>query len=292
MLHSMTGYGRGSAGNDGRELTVELKSVNHRYLDIGMRLPRHITFLEDIFRAELKQSLHRGHVDIFVNYRNTRNDAKQIHIDEALLGQYLISGREAAQRLSLADDLTLCNVLRLPDAVTIYEAEEDRDAVTALAREATSIALKELIAMRKAEGEQLQSDLLLHIGAIQALVSDITQRAPLIVQEYRDKLHERVAQLLNEAEIDRARLSTEIALFADRACIDEEIIRLNSHIGQFLQTLEAGEPAGRKLDFIVQEINRELNTIGSKANDAMLTGAVLAGKGEVEKLREQVQNIE
>lgn len=288
----MTGYGRGSAGKDGRELTIELKSVNHRYLDIGMRLPRHIVFLEDIFRAELKQSLNRGHIDIFINYRNTRNDAKLINIDEALLNQYLISGREAAQRLSLTDDMTLTNALRLPDVVNIIEAEENREAVIALAKEATALALIELIEMRRAEGERMHTDLMLHIEAIQALITQIVNRAPQVVQEYHDKLNERIAQLLNEVEIDRARLSTEIALFADRACIDEEIARLKSHVEQFLQTSQAGEPAGRKLDFIVQEMNREFNTIGSKANDTILTNAVLAGKGEVEKLREQVQNIE
>lgn len=292
MIRSMTGYGRGSASMDGREITVEMKSVNHRYLDIGMRLPRHISFLEDVFRTELKNGLSRGHVELFVNYRNTRNDAKAIVIDEALLSQYLLSARAAGEKYSLPDDLALSNALRLPDVVDIVEAEEDRDAVVALATEAARRAIAEMVSMREVEGGRLRADLLEHLDEVQALTTRILSRAPLVVEEYRKKLNERVAQLLDETEVDRARLSTEIALFADKAGIDEEVVRLKSHVEQFRQTLSSGEPAGRKLDFIVQEINREFNTIGSKANDAELTNAVLAGKGEVEKLREQVQNVE
>ncbi len=292
MISSMTGYGRGTAGRDGREMTVELKSVNHRYLDLGMRLPRHIGFLEDVFRTELSARVSRGHVDLFVSYWNGRNDARAVVIDEALLAQYLIAARGAGERLGLTDDLTLSAALRLPDVSDVVEAEEDRDCVAALAREAVALAAEEMKAMRAAEGERLCADLTQRAQTVLALTEEIAQRAPLVVQEYRQKLNERIEQLLGETEPDRARLATEVALFADRASIDEEIVRLRSHVSQLLQTLSANEPAGRKLDFIVQEMNREFNTIGSKANDAQLTNAVIAGKGEIEKIREQVQNIE
>lgn len=292
LISSMTGYGRGCFSSDGREMTVELKSVNHRYLDLGMRLPRHIGFLEDIFRTELSARLSRGHVDLFVSYRNLRNDARTIVIDEALLNQYLLAARTAGEHLGLADDITLTSALRLPDVSNVVEAEEDREAVAAMAREATARAVTELKAMRQAEGERLCRDLMQRADTVIALTEEIEHRAPLVVQEYRQKLDERIAQLVIETEVDRARLATEVALFADRASIDEEVVRLKSHVAQMRQALNTDEPSGRKLDFIVQEMNREFNTIGSKANDAQLVNAVIAGKGEIEKIREQVQNIE
>ncbi len=292
MISSMTGYGRGKVARDGREMTVELKSVNHRYLDIGMRLPRHLGFLEDIFRNELSATLSRGHVDVYVSYNNQRSDARTVTVDEALLSVYLTASRQTAEHLGLADDLTLSNALRLPDVTTILEAEEDREAVANLAREATALAVQELKAMRRVEGERLQKDLVQRTETVLQLAKEIEQRAPLVVEEYRAKLEERITALLGAVEVDRARLATEVALFPDRASIDEEIVRLKSHVSQMLASLSSNEPSGRKLDFIVQEMNREFNTVGSKANDATLTNAVINGKGEIEKIREQVQNIE
>jgi len=292
LISSMTGYGRGIAESAGRQMTVELKSVNHRYLDLGMRLPRHIGFLEDVFRTELSAALSRGHVDIFVVYSNLRTDARTVTVDEPLLRAYVTASREANAHLGLVDDLTLANALRLPDVTNIIEAEEDREAVAALAREAIARAVSELKAMRAAEGERLCADLKLRAGTVLGLTAQIEARAPLVVAEYRVKLEDRIAEFLGGVEVDRARLATEVALFADRASIDEEIVRLKSHVAQMLVSLDSGEPAGRKLDFLVQEMNREFNTIGSKANDAALINAVIAGKGEIEKIREQVQNIE
>ncbi len=292
MISSMTGYGRGKVARDGREMTVELKSVNHRYLDIGMRLPRHLGFLEDVFRTELTAKLSRGHVDVYVSYSNQRSDARTVTVDEALLSVYLTASRQAAEHMGLADDLTLTSALRLPDVTNILEAEEDREAVANLAREATALAVRELKAMRLTEGERLHRDLAQRADAVLSLAGQIEERAPLVVEEYRAKLEERIAALLGAVEVDRARLATEVALFADRASIDEEIVRLKSHVSQMLTSLSSSEPSGRKLDFIVQEMNREFNTIGSKANDAQLTNAVISGKGEIEKIREQVQNIE
>lgn len=291
-MYSMTGYGRGTAAADGREITVELKSVNHRYLDLGMRLPRHLSFLEDVIRTYLTDALSRGHVDIFVNYRNTRSDAREVVIDASLMEAYVASARRANESLGLADDLTLSAALKLPDVSEVREADEDRDAVSAVCREALAAAVAELRGMRLLEGERLGTDLSARADTVLSLTEEIASRAPLVVDEYRAKLNERIEQLLQSHEVDRARLATEVALFADKASIDEEIVRLRSHVAQFRLLLADSEPAGRRLDFVVQEMNREFNTIGSKANDAALTNRVLAGKAEIEKIREQIQNIE
>ena len=291
-MNSMTGYGKGSAEAEGRTVTVELKSVNHRFLDINVRLPRHIAFAEDTVRRGLGEHFSRGHIDVFINYLNTRSDARAVRIDKDLLGAYLVSAREAAATFGLTDDITLSAALKLPDVSEVVEADEDRDSVNALVTEALNIAMEELAGMRQAEGERLKADLAARVDTVLALTEKIAVRAPLVVEEYRQKLNERIESLLETGDIDRARLATEVALFADKAAIDEEIVRLNSHVTQIRLLFTAEEPVGRKLDFLVQEFNREFNTIGSKANDGTLTGYVLSGKNEIEKIREQVQNIE
>ena len=291
-MKSMTGYGKGVAARDGRELVIELKSVNHRFLDIGIRVPRMLGCTEDTIRKVLNTRLSRGHVDVFISYRNTREDAKSVRIDTQLLTAYVTAARQAPAHLGLEDDLTLANVLRLPDVCEIVAADEDSDALIALADEATNAAVDALETMREAEGERLKAALQAGVDAMAAFRERILMRAPLVVEDYRKKLTERIESVLSDTEIDRARLATEIALFADRACIDEELVRLQSHITQFRAYLEASEPIGRKMDFIIQEMNRECNTIGSKANDTELTNAVLLCKAEIEKLREQIQNVE
>lgn len=291
-MFSMTGYGKGSCAQDGREITVELKSVNHRYLDLGMRLPRHLAFLEDVIRTELSKSLSRGHVDVFVNYVNNRSDARTVRVDLPLMTAYVEAAHEANKHLHLHDDLNLFAALRLPDVTEVSEADEDNQAVLELTRQALAAAIEELKAMRLQEGQRLKADLSARGDTVLALTEEIALRAPQVVEEYRTKLNDRIEALLGQTEVDRARLATEVALFADRASIDEEIVRLRSHVSQMRLLLEDGEPSGRKLDFVVQEMNREFNTIGSKANDGDLTNRVLAGKAEIEKIREQVQNIE
>ena len=291
-MYSMTGYGRGTASLDGRELTIELKSVNNRFLDIGMKLPRQLSFLEDGLRKLLNDALSRGHVDVFVNYRNLRSDAKTVRVDEALLQAYLTSARESARALDLEDDLTLSKALTLPDVTTILPADEDQQALAELGRAAMTMAIDGLKAMRFKEGERLKQDLSARMDTMTGYAAAIERRAPAVAEEYRTKLTARIEELLGETEVDRARLATEVAIFADRAAIDEEIVRLNTHLVHFRELLEADEPVGRKMDFLVQEMNRECNTIGSKANDAELTSIVLLSKAEIEKLREQIQNIE
>lgn len=291
-MYSMTGYGRGAALADGRELTIELKSVNHRYLDLGMRLPRHLNFLEEPIRSQITAGLSRGHVDVFVSYRNTRSDARSVEINAALLEAYIASARDIGRKLGLVDDLSLSAALKLPDVTELHEADEDPGAVLTLLQAALSDAIAALTLMRAQEGGRLREDLEARLRTIAELREQIAERAPLVVEEYRTKLSERIEVLLQGVEVDRTRLATEVALFSDRASIDEEIVRLKSHTQQAELLLASNEPAGRKLDFVVQEMNREFNTIGSKANDGTLTSLVLSGKAEIEKIREQIQNIE
>lgn len=293
MVSSMTGFGRGRVAQDGREMTVELKSVNHRYLDLSFRMPRHISFAEDTLRTALNDSLSRGHVDVYVNYRNTRSDAKEVRIDTALLGAYLKSVKAAAAELREENDMTLSNALRLPDVTDIVEADEDDEAVKALTKEAVDKAIAELITARRGEGERLANDLTERLATVDELRGKIETRAPMVVEEYRVKLNERIEAMLGgTVEVDAQRLATEVALFADKASIDEELVRLKSHTAQARELLSQSEAAGRRLDFVVQEMNREFNTIGSKANDAEIARLVILGKAELEKIREQVQNIE
>lgn len=292
MVNSMTGFGRASLAREGREMTVELKSVNHRYLDLGFRMPRHIGFVEDALRSVLTKELARGHVDVYVFYRNRREDARKVSVDQALLGEYLKAAHESAERFDLRDDIGLAAALRLPDVTDIIEAEEDRDAVTALAAEVCALALTELKAMRAVEGSKLYEDIFSRSAVVEGLAEKVALRAPLVVEEYRQRLQERIAALLGGVEIDPSRLAAETAIFADKASIDEELVRLKSHVAQMRAMLSGNEPSGRKLDFIVQEMNREFNTMGSKANDAEIVSLVIEGKAEIEKIREQVQNIE
>lgn len=292
MANSMTGFGRANVLIDGRELTVELKSVNHRYLDLTFRMPRHISFLEDEIRRILTARLTRGHVDVFVSYRNTREDARTAVFDAALLKAYLAAAAECADSFGLRNDLTVTSALRLPDVMDVVEAEEDRDAVIELLRAAMDRAVDELIGMRRVEGERLCTDLLARLEVVLSLRADIEKRAPLVVEDYRAKLRERIAAILENTEVDQNRLAQEVALFADKANIDEELVRLKSHVCAARELLSNGEAVGRKMDFIVQEMNREFNTIGSKANDKDITALVIEGKAEIEKIREQVQNLE
>ena len=290
-MHSMTGYGRCQVERDGRMMTVEVKTVNHRFLDVSFRLARHLMFLDDAVRKGVAARLARGHVDVFVNYENHRADAREVRVDVDLAKAYQQAFASLSQALSCGDGAALSDYVRLPDVLTVQEKEEDQQVVRELFDEALTGALDALIAMRAQEGESMKRDILDKITKIEQIRDEVAVRAPMVVEEYRIKLKERIAAL-TDGEIDEARLLTEIAIFADRAAIDEELVRLVSHTAQIRKTLELAEPVGRKLDFLVQELNREVNTIGSKAMDAQIAQCVVQAKGEIEKLREQVQNIE
>ena len=290
-MQSMTGYGRCQLERDGRVMTVEVKSVNHRFLDTSYRLPRHLAFLDDAVRRGVSARLSRGHVDVFVNYENHRDDAREVRVDTALACAYQRAIGELSAALSLSGGLSVEEYARMPDVLTIQEKEEDQQAVRELFDEALSAALSELIAMREREGESMKQDIQQKLTRIEEIRGEIAQRAPLVVEDYRARLSERIAAL-TDGEIDEARLITEVAIFADRAAIDEELVRLLSHIAQIRATVELSEPVGRKLDFLVQELNREVNTISSKSQDIPITRLAVDCKAEIEKLREQLQNVE
>lgn len=290
-MQSMTGYGRFRLSKDGREMTVEVKSVNHRFLDISSKLPRNLSFLDDSLRKEIAEQLSRGHIDVFVNYSNMRDDAKEVRIDLPLALSYLKTVRELKETADVPGELSVTDFIRLPDVLSIIEAEEDQQAVRELFVSAIRGALTSLVKMRRDEGEHLKKDILDKLNRITQIRESISKRAPEIVKGYQEKLAQRLAKLV-DGQIDESRFITEVAIFADRAAIDEELVRLESHVLQVRNTVGENNPVGKKLDFLVQEMNREFNTIGSKAMDAEIAQLVVEAKGEIEKLREQVQNVE
>lgn len=284
----MTGYGRCVRVRDGRSLTVELKSVNHRFLDISLRMPRCFLFLEDEARKAVGRRLARGHVDVFCTYRNQREDARAVQVDEGLIRAYL---RATDGLAGLTDDRSVMGVLSLPEVVQVVETEEDREALRALLLETLEGALDEATAMRAVEGEALQRDLNARADALEKIARAIAARAPQTLIAYRERLRANVEELLG-GQMDESRLVQETAIMADRLAIDEELVRLESHISQLRALIRDPAPAGRRLDFLAQEFNREVNTIASKSQDIEITRLAMEGKAEIEKLREQVQNVE
>lgn len=290
-MRSMTGYGRGSAKLDGREITVELKSVNHRFLDLSFRLPRALNFTEPLLREILGNGLARGHVDVSLGYHNHRQDAKLVEADTALALSYLKAAEEIAKAGKLSGGLPVGDLLNLPDVVRISEVREDEEALKALIIQAAEQAVSELIDAREREGDALAADLRGHLDRLERMLIYMKEFAPEQPENYRRKLSERIARLMPEG-VEPQRLAQEVALFADRVAVDEELARLDAHIGQMGELLEAREPMGRKMDFLVQEMNREINTIGSKTSELQMTRLVLDAKNALEKMREQIQNAE
>lgn len=291
-MQSMTGYGRAFVEIEGRQMTVEVKSVNHRFLDLSFRLPRNLMFLEDAARKAISARLARGHVDVFVTYRNLRTDARTVHVDEALFSAYVDALRRMRGAIGpdLRDDRTLMGIAHMPDVMTVTEAEEDQDAVRALLEAALGEALDALCAMRAREGEAILADLSGRVDAIERMTGAVEERYPQTVAAYTQRLRAAMEELAGS--VDESRLMMEVAVMADRSAIAEETVRLRSHIQQLRSVFGAAEPIGRRVDFIVQELNREVNTISSKSQDIPITQLTVDMKAEIEKLREQVQNIE
>lgn len=289
---SMTGYGRGAHIVDGRDLTIELKSVNHRFLDLAFRMPRSFAYLEDALRQQIQSRLARGHVDIFVTYRNLRDDSRTVVVDHALVKGYTAAMDEMAELTGLKNDLSLPFLAKMPDVLRVDEAEEDRDALKDLALLCLNDALDELIGMRQKEGARMGADISNRLNNIESMTEKVALRAPAVVEDYRVKLTQRVSEILQEQPVDIARITQEVAMFCDRVNIDEEIARMHSHLKAMRDALAGTEAMGRRLDFIVQEMNREANTMGSKASDIELVNLVVGLKSEIEKIREQVQNLE
>ncbi|MDO4369771.1 MAG: YicC/YloC family endoribonuclease [Clostridia bacterium] len=287
---SMTGYGRAMRAEDGRELTVELKSVNHRFLDLSFRMPRGLMFLEDDVRKLISKRVSRGHVDVFMTYRNLRSDARTVTVDRALFDAY----SRALDELSgsgLRDDRSLMAVARMNDVLIVTEAEEDQEALRRLTADTVNDALDALLQMRTREGIEMKRDLVNRIDHIEEMTGEIEARYPETVQEYKARLRVSIEEMIGQG-VDEARLLTEVAIMADRSAIAEETVRLRAHIAQLRECMEKDEPVGRRIDFLVQELNREVNTISSKSQDVPITRCVVSLKAEIEKLREQLQNIE
>ena len=289
-MFSMTGYGRASREIDGRQMTVEVKSVNHRFLDISFRMPRNLMFLEDAARKAIGARLSRGHVDLFLTYRNLRTDARTVAVDRALFESYA-RALDSVADLNLKDDRTLMAIARMPDVMTVTEADEDQAAVQALLEATLDEALGQLIAMRRREGEAMKRDLVGRVDAIERMTAEVEARYPETVAEYTRRLRTAVEELVGNC-VDENRLLMEVAVMADRSAIAEEIVRLNSHVRQLRALFDSAEPIGRRIDFIVQELNREVNTISSKSQDIPITQLTVDMKAEIEKLREQLQNVE
>ncbi len=290
-MRSMTGCGRSQLSDGRAEMTLELKCVNHRFLDVSCRLPRSISFLEETLRKGIGAQLKRGHVDVFLAVKSVQESDKQVTVNEGLAKAYVAAGEKLTALTGCKNDLSLSQLMALEGVLDVGENVPDEEALTSLCRQVTAQAVEQVIAMRDREGAALQADLSAHLAAAEALREKILVRAPQVPEEYRQRLQERLSKLPIEP-VDPARLAQEVALMADRCAIDEELSRLESHIGQLYGYLGRSGEIGKKMDFLIQEMNREANTIGSKANDAAIAQMVVDLKSEIEKLREQIQNVE
>lgn len=291
-MHSMTGYGKGVSKRDGKTITIEIKTLNHRFLDCNIKLPRNFLFVEDRVKKAVSSAISRGHVDLYLTYEQSSTDEGAYTVDLELANNYLTAVRQLENGTGLANDVTLSTLLRVGDIVTRQQSVEDEDLLAEMTLEAASEALVNLKVMREKEGQSQKADIASKLGTIEACLDRIKEFAPKVVEDYRALLNARIAEVVEPSLVDKQRLATEVALYADHCAIDEEITRLSTHISNMRSLLEATEPVGRKMDFLVQEFNRETNTIGSKANDMRITKEVLAIKNEIEKMREQAANIE
>lgn len=292
MIRSMTGYGRGENEAEGRKFSVEIKSVNHRYNDISIRLPRAMNYLEDKIRKTLMKKIMRGKTDVYINFESFSEDDVNIKINEPLAKAYCEKLDFLRSNYGLEGNNTLELVAKFPDIITVEKVQDDEDTIWNALLPALECAIDNFIAMREVEGETLKADILKKADIIEKYVEIVKERAPFVAEDYRQKLTARLVEILGETNIDEQRILTEVTTFADRACIDEEITRLISHISQLREIFTKDEPIGRKLDFLVQEMNREANTIASKSNDIKITQTTIEIKSEIEKIREQIQNIE
>ncbi len=292
MLKSMTGFGRYEIANEERKISVEMKAVNHRYCELSVKLPKKLNFFEAGIRNLLKQYVSRGKVDVFITYEDYTEGKACVKYNPELAGEYLDKLKQMEQEFGLANDITVSKLARLPEVFALEEQSVDENELWRLLEEAVQKAAQQLVATRAAEGEHLRQDLSAKLDGMLSTVDFIEERSPQIVAEYRRKLTEKVNELLGETKLDEGVLATEITVFADRICVDEETVRLRVHIDNMKETLGVGANIGRKLDFIAQEMNREANTILSKSSDLAVTNRAIDLKTEIEKIREQIQNIE
>ena len=292
MAMSMTGFGRAIAENEEVKFTVEIKTLNHRYLDINIRLPTNVSFLEEEIRNIVKKNLTRGRVDIYISSNVQGGDVTHVELNKALADSYIQCFNELAESYGLDRDLSVSLFANIPDIFMPVEKEQDEEQIGSLLLKAVSEAMDAVKEMRRSEGERMKKDILNRAELIRTMVEAVEERAPVVVEEYRSKLRSRISELLRSTDLDENRFNAEVLYYADRSSVTEEIVRLKSHLEQLEQILSQDDSIGRKLDFLVQEMNREANTIGSKSGDLTIVNLVVNMKSEIEKIREQVQNIE
>lgn len=288
----MTGYGRAEQTLHDRKITVELRSVNNRYLDCSVRMPRLYLFAEDAIKTKVQQNISRGKVDVFITLDSSAADRLQVTVNRTVADGYHAALKELANIYHLQDDISVSLLSRFPDVMLAEKAEEDSEVVAKDICEVLDLALADFNQMRIREGQRLSDDIISRAASIESMVSFVEERSPQTVSEYRARLEDRMREVLENTQLDPARILTEAAIFADKVAVDEETVRLRSHIAQLREMLSKGGAIGRKLDFLIQEFNREANTIGSKCNDIQISRQVVDIKAEIEKIREQVQNIE
>ncbi len=292
MIKSMTGFGRAERIFDAMEVTVEIKSVNHRYFEFSSRVPRNCAFLDEKLKSFLKEKISRGKVEVYVTVNDSNNDAVEIEVDRSFADGYVKALKSIAKLYGVKNDITASVIARNSDVFNIKKKSVDEEAITEAVLSTTLDAVNAFVSMREVEGARLKDDVLTRADFILEKVAFVEKRSPETVKQYKDRLTEKIKDLLADAQVDEQRLITETAIFADKVAVAEETVRLRSHISQLKQLLESDEAVGRKLDFLVQEMNREANTIGSKAQDIDIAHTVVDIKSEIEKIREQIQNIE
>lgn len=292
MIKSMTGFGRCEVTDGNRKYTVEMKSVNHRYLDVNIKMPKSLNFFESAIRGLLKEYMERGKVDLYISFEDFSEDKYSLKYNEELAGQYLSHLKEMAEKFHLDNDIRVSTLSRYPDVFTMEQIEVDEQELWAGLEKAIRGAAMQFVESRIKEGEHLKEDLCAKLDNMLSYVDFIEERSPIIMKEYRERLENKVKELLEDKQLDEGRIATEVTIFADKICVDEETVRLRSHIKSTKDALEAGGSIGRKLDFIAQEMNREANTILSKANDLEISDTGINLKTDIEKVREQIQNIE
>lgn len=292
MIKSMTGFGRAQETVDGMTVTVELKSVNHRYFEFTAKVPRTYGFLEEKLKSFLNARVSRGKMECYVSIENLEESDMEVVVNPSLAKGYVDALRTLSENFGLKEDYSAISIAKFPDVLTLRKAPADEEKIWNAVQKVTELAVERFVTMRETEGEKLRADILSKADTILEHVAFVESRSPQTVREYHEKLRQRMEELLENTQVDEQRLLTEAAIFADKVAVDEETVRLRSHISQLREFLDADEPIGRKLDFLVQEMNRESNTIGSKAQDVEIAKRVIAIKAEVEKIREQVQNIE
>lgn len=292
MIKSMTGFGRAEVTDENRKFTVEIKSVNHRYLDVGIKMPKKLNFFESAIRNLLKEYIERGKVDVFISYEDYTEDNYALKYNEDIAAQYLAHLKAMSEKFGIENDIRVSTLSRYPEVFTMEEQSIDEKELWAVLERALRGAAEQFVQSRIVEGERLRSDMIEKLDGMLTYVDFIEERSPIILQEYRARLEEKVKELLGDKQLDDARIATEVTIFADKICVDEETVRLRSHIQSTKDTLNAGGGIGRKLDFIAQEMNREANTILSKANDLKISDIGINLKTDIEKVREQIQNIE